>query len=68
LNLESKNVDSTIYYVNDSKVESQGLTKLTFELKDQNGLPNLKALVFYEGQNSEATARVELVSSVQPNY
>jgi hypothetical protein len=68
LNLESKDVDSTIYYVNDSKVGvTKGLTKLTFELKDQKlGYQNLKALVFYEGQNSEATARVELVSSVQP--
>jgi hypothetical protein len=37
LNLESKDVDSTIYYVNDSKVGvTKGLTKLTFELKDQN--------------------------------
>jgi glutamine cyclotransferase len=52
------------------RLESKGLTKLTFELKTKTGLPNLKALVFYEGQNSEATARVELVSSVQPllNY
>jgi hypothetical protein len=39
--------------------------KLTFELKDQN-LPKPKSLGVYEGQNSEATARVELVSSVQP--
>jgi glutamine cyclotransferase len=68
LNLESKDVDSTIYYINDSKVGvTKGLAKLTFELKDQKlGYQNLKALVFYEGKNSEATARVELVSSVQP--
>jgi glutamine cyclotransferase len=68
LNPESKDVDSTIYYVNDSKVGvTKGLGKLTFELKDQKlGYQNLKALVYYEGENSEATARVELVSSVQP--
>jgi glutamine cyclotransferase len=47
-------------------LELQGLGKLTFELKTKIGLPNLKALVYYEGENSEATARVELVSSVQP--
>jgi hypothetical protein len=45
------------------RLESKGLTKLTFELKTKTGLQNLKALVFYEGQNSEATARVELVSN-----
>jgi len=68
LNSESKTVDSTIYYVNDIKVQTtKGLEKLNFELKDQKlGYQNLKALVYYEGQNSEATARIELVSSVQP--
>jgi glutamine cyclotransferase len=36
-------------------------------LKDQKlGYQNLKALVYYEGENSEATARIELVSNVQP--
>jgi glutamine cyclotransferase len=68
LNPESKAVDSTIYYVNDIKIgATKGLEKLTFELKDQKlGYQNLKALVYFEGKNSAATARVELVSSVQP--
>ncbi|MEZ7506595.1 glutaminyl-peptide cyclotransferase [Flavobacterium sp. Arc2] len=68
LNPESKTVDSTIYYVNDAKIATtKGLEKLTFGLKDQKlGYQKLKALVYYEGKNSEATARVELVSSVQP--
>ncbi|WP_339919493.1 glutaminyl-peptide cyclotransferase [uncultured Flavobacterium sp.] len=68
LNPQSKAVDSTIYYVNDTKIgATKGLEKLTLELKDQKlGYQNLKALVYYEGENSEATARVELVSSVQP--
>jgi hypothetical protein len=39
---------------------TKGLTKLTFELKTKTGLPKPKSLVFYEGENSEATARVEL--------
>nr|WP_314897798.1 glutaminyl-peptide cyclotransferase [uncultured Flavobacterium sp.] len=67
-NLNSKAVDSIIYYINDKKIASKkGLDKLTFELKDQKlGYQNLKALVYYEGDNSEATARVELVSNVQP--
>jgi hypothetical protein len=69
LNLESKKVDSTIYYINDSKVGvTKGLTKLTFELKDQKlGYQNLKALVFYEGQNSEATQSRTSVKH-NPNY
>ncbi|MDI1305862.1 MAG: glutaminyl-peptide cyclotransferase, partial [bacterium] len=67
-NPNSKAVDSIIYYANDKKIASKkGLDKLTFELKDQKlGYQNLKALVYYEGENSEATARVELVSNVQP--
>ncbi|WP_035674588.1 glutaminyl-peptide cyclotransferase [Flavobacterium sp. 83] len=67
-NLNSKAVDSIIYYVNDKKIASKkGLEKLKFELKDQKlGYQNLKALVYFEGENSEATARVELVSNVQP--
>jgi glutamine cyclotransferase len=68
LNPESKIVDSTIYYVNDTKIGAKkGLEHLKFKLKNQKlGYQNLKALVYYEGKNSEATARVELVSSVQP--
>jgi glutamine cyclotransferase len=68
LNPESKKVDSIIYYVNDKKIASKNdLNKLSFELKDQKlGYQNLKALVYYEGENSEATARIELVSNVQP--
>lgn len=68
LNPNAKSVDSIIYYVNDKKIGSKkGLDKLTFELKDQKlGYQNLKALVYFEGENSEATARVELVSNVKP--
>ncbi|TDE28324.1 glutaminyl-peptide cyclotransferase [Flavobacterium ranwuense] len=68
LNPNSKTVDSIIYYVNDKKVAAKkNIDKLIFELKDQKlGYQNLKALVYYEGQNSEATTRVELVSNIQP--
>jgi glutamine cyclotransferase len=67
-NPNSKTIDSIIYYVNDKKIASKkGLDKITFELKGQKlGYQNLKALVYYEGENSEATARVELVSNIQP--
>lgn len=68
LNPNAKSVDSIIYYVNDKKIGSKkGIAKLSFELKDQKlGYQNLKALVYFEGENSEATARVELVSNVKP--
>ena len=68
LNPTSKAVDSIIYYANDKKIGSKkGIDKLKFELKDQKlGYQNLKALVYFEGENSEATARIELVSNVQP--
>ncbi|SHM18221.1 glutaminyl-peptide cyclotransferase [Flavobacterium xinjiangense] len=68
LNPNKETIDSIIYYVNDKKIASKkGLDKLTFELKDQKlGYQSLKALVYFGGENSEATARVELVSNVQP--
>lgn len=68
LNSNSKTIDSIIYYVNDKKVGSKkGVEKLSFELKDQKlGYQNLKAIVYYEGQNAEASTRVELVSDIQP--
>jgi glutamine cyclotransferase len=68
LNPNDKAVDSIIYYVNDKKIVSKkGLDKLTFELKDQKlGYQNLKALVYFGGENSEATSRIELVSNIQP--
>ncbi|NRS88796.1 glutamine cyclotransferase [Flavobacterium sp. 7E] len=68
LNPNSKEIDSIIYYVNDKKVGSaKAADQFTFALTDQKlGYQNLKALVYYDGENSEATARVELVSKVQP--
>lgn len=68
LNPKEKAIDSIVYFANDKKIASKkGLEKLTFELKDQKlGYQNLKALVYYDGGNSEATARVELVSNIHP--
>jgi glutamine cyclotransferase len=68
LNPNSKEVDSVVYFVNDAKIGSvKGLGKLSFELKNQKlGYQNLKAIIYYEGENTEATDRVELVSNVEP--
>ena len=68
LNTDAKTVDSVVYYNNDLKIGTKkGLEKLVFNLKDQRlGYQNLKAVVYFEGENSEATTRIELVSNVTP--
>ena len=68
LNPKSKQVDSIVYYVNDAKVKTvKGLEKLSFELKDQKlGYQNIKALVYFEGENAETTTRIEVVSNITP--
>jgi glutaminyl-peptide cyclotransferase len=68
LNTNSKTVDSVVYLNNDIKIDTKkGLEKLSFKLKNQRlGYQNLKALVYFEGENSEATTRIELVSNVIP--
>ncbi|PVX44280.1 glutamine cyclotransferase [Flavobacterium sp. 103] len=68
LNPNSKEIDSIVYFVNDKKVGfKKGNEKLNFNLKDQKlGYQNLKALVYFGGENSAATARIELVSNVTP--
>jgi glutamine cyclotransferase len=68
LNPNNKEIDSIVYYVNDVKVGSKkGNDKLSFNLKDQKlGYQYLKALVYFGGENSVATERVELVSNVVP--
>lgn len=68
LNTQNKEIDSVIYYVNDIKIGSKkGTEKVAFDFKDKKlGYQNLKALVYYEGENVETTARVELVSDIEP--
>lgn len=68
LNPKSKEVDSIVYYINDTKIKTvKGLDKLTFELKNQKlGYQNVKALVYFEGENAETTTRIEVVSNVTP--
>ena len=68
LNTNSKEVDSVIYFNNDIKIGSKkGLDKLVFNLKDQKfGNQNLKAVVYFDDDYSEATTQIELVSNVTP--
>lgn len=68
LNPNSKEIDSVIYYLNDKKIGSKkGHGKLSFQLKDQKlGYQNLKALVYFEGESVQTTARIELGSDIEP--
>ncbi|MCW2120907.1 glutaminyl-peptide cyclotransferase [Flavobacterium sp. 7A] len=68
LNSTAKEIDSIVYFVNDKKVETtKGNKKVFFGFKDQKlGYQNLKAIVYFEDENSIATARVELVSNITP--
>ena len=68
LNGENKKIDSIVYFLNDKNIGSKkNLDNLTFSLKDQKlGYQNLKALVYFEGENQEITSRIELVSNVTP--
>ena len=68
LNVNKKTVDSVIYFNNDIKIGTKkGLEKLTFKLNNQKlGVQNLKAVVYFAGENSEATTQIELVSNVTP--
>ena len=68
LNGENKKIDSIVYFFNDKNIGSKkNLDNLTFSLKDQKlGYQNLKALVYFEGENEEITSRIELVSNVTP--
>ena len=68
LNPNNKTIDSIVYLSNDKRIASKkDLEKATFELKDQKlGYQNIKAIVYFDGVNSEATTRIELVSNVQP--
>lgn len=68
LNPNSKTIDSIIYFANDKKIAAiKGIEKLTYSLKEQKlGYQYLKALVYFDGEYSEATTRIELVSNIQP--
>lgn len=67
-NSNNKKIDSIIYFINDKKIgATKGSDKIDFPFAEQKlGYQNIKALVYFEGENSEVTTRVELVSNIQP--
>nr|WP_294784573.1 glutaminyl-peptide cyclotransferase [uncultured Flavobacterium sp.] len=68
LNPKSKEIDSVAYFVSDQRVGgTKGAANFRFELLDQKlGYQYLKATVYFGGDSSDATKRVELVSDVEP--
>ncbi len=67
-NIKNKKIDSIVYYINDKKSETKkGTTHFNFNLSHQKlGYQNIKALVYYEGNNQEISTRIELVSNTDP--
>ncbi len=65
-NANKEAIDSVVYFINDKKVGSAaGNKKFDFALNGQKfGYQNIKALVYYGGNTSETTGRIELVSNV----
>ncbi|WP_433764225.1 glutaminyl-peptide cyclotransferase [Flavobacterium ginsenosidimutans] len=68
LNPNSKEIDSVAYFINDKKVGSKkGAEEFRFELIDQKlGYQYLKATVYFGGDSSDATKRIEVVSDIEP--
>ena len=68
LNPKSKEIDSVAYFINDQRVGStKGAKEFRFELVDQKlGYQYLKATVYFGGDSSDATKRIEVVSDVEP--
>lgn len=70
LNAESKQVDSIVFFVNDSKVASRkDEVALNFNLQNQKlGYQNVKAIVYYDGnsQGLDIFGKFEIVSSITP--
>jgi glutamine cyclotransferase len=68
LNPKSKEIDSVAYFVNDQRVGgTKGAANFRFELIDQKlGYQYLKAKVYFGGDSSDATSRIEVVSDIEP--
>lgn len=66
-NAKEKAIDSVVYFINNKKIgTSVNNKKLDFALNNQKfGYQDIKALVYFEGENIETTGRVELVSNVK---
>ncbi|SFB28738.1 Glutamine cyclotransferase [Flavobacterium swingsii] len=67
-NEANKTIDSVTYYNNDKKIGAvKGNSAFNYLLTNEKlGYQNLKAIAHFEGENSETTTRVEMLSSIEP--
>lgn len=67
-NPENKTIEKVVYFANDKEAGTvQGNGKFRLKLEGQKlGYLNIKAQVYYEGENSAAEDRIELVSALSP--
>lgn len=68
-NTQNKSIDSIVYYISEKRVGAvKGNEKFNVTLSEDilPGYHPVKALVFYEGENVETDARIEVVSSIKP--
>ncbi|TGD59726.1 glutaminyl-peptide cyclotransferase [Flavobacterium humi] len=67
-NNAKKTIDSIVYFNNDAKIgTAKGNAKFDFALASEKlGYQNLKAVVYYEGEQSETETRIEMVSTIEP--
>jgi glutaminyl-peptide cyclotransferase len=67
-NTKNKTIDSVAYAINDKKVGSvKGNKAFEFGLTNEKlGYKNLKATVYFETENIETIARIEVVASTEP--
>lgn len=68
LNPENKAIDSVVYTINNKRVgSSKELTPFKFELKNQKfGYQNITTSIFFDGKTEVDSARVEVISGIQP--
>jgi glutamine cyclotransferase len=68
INAKEKQIDSVVYFVDDVRAaKASGNSRVNVALANKKfGYHNIKAMVYYEGDNAETTTRIELVSDVKP--
>ena len=67
VNKKNEEIDSVAYYINNKRIgAAKGTEKIDFALQNQRlGYQNITAKVYFDGEEAEATGRVELVSNVE---
>ncbi|WP_136666580.1 glutaminyl-peptide cyclotransferase [Flavobacterium sp. H122] len=67
-NKNEKTIDSVAYFNNEKRIGSvKGNSSLNYKIDvEKLGYQNLKAVVYFEGEQQETTSRIELVASVEP--